>query len=91
MARNERLGKGRETHSRPDIEGVFPDPPVDEAGSPVRTISNKEYLAGLAGLQVELVKLQEWIKHEGLKVVADLRGPRRAGKGGAIKTITRTA
>ena len=71
-----------------DIEGVFPDPPVDELGSPVRTISNKQYLAELAKLHVELVKLQEWIKSEAQKVVLIFEGRDAAGKGGAIKTIT---
>ena len=71
-----------------DIEGVFPDPPVDELGSPVRTISNKQYLAELAKLHVELVKLQEWIKSETQKVVLIFEGRDAAGKGGAIKTIT---
>jgi polyphosphate kinase 2 len=71
-----------------DIEAVFPDPPVDTAGSPVRTIGNKEYLAALTGLHVELVKLQEWIKSTGRKVVIIFEGRDAAGKGGAIKTIT---
>ena len=39
-------------------------------------------------LQVELVKLQEWIKHEKLKVVVLFEGRDAAGKGGAIKRIT---
>ena len=71
----------------PDIEGVFPDPPVDEVGSRVRTIGNKEYLAELAKLHVELVKLEEWIKFTGQKVVIIFEGRDAAGKGGAIKTI----
>jgi polyphosphate kinase 2 len=70
-----------------DIEGVFPDPPVDEVGSPVRTIANKDYLSELAMLEIELVKLQEWIKAKGLKVVLIFEGRDAAGKGGAIKTI----
>ena len=71
----------------PDIEAAFPDPPVDEPSSPARTISNKVYLAELSNLHVELVKLQEWIRHEGLKVVIAFEGRDAAGKGGAIKTI----
>jgi polyphosphate kinase len=71
-----------------DIEGVFPDPPVEEIGSPVRTISNKDYMAELADLHVELVKLSEWIRREGLRVVILFEGRDAAGKGGAIKTIT---
>jgi polyphosphate kinase 2 len=42
----------------------------------------------LAKLQAELVKLQEWIKHKGLKVVVIFEGRDAAGKGGTIKRIT---
>jgi len=42
----------------------------------------------LENLQIELVKLQEWIKHEGLKVVVIFEGRDAAGKGGVIKRIT---
>ena len=51
-------------------------------------LSNKDYLAELARLQIELVKLQEWIRHKGLKVVVLFEGRDAAGKGGAIKRIT---
>ena len=51
-------------------------------------IPNKLYLHELSRLQVELVKLQEWIKHEGLKVVVIFEGRDAAGKGGTIKRIT---
>lgn len=46
------------------------------------------YEKELARLQVELVKLQEWIVHRGLKVVVIFEGRDAAGKGGAIKRIT---
>ena len=42
----------------------------------------------LAKLQIELVKLQEWIRHQGLKVVVIFEGRDAAGKGGVIKRIT---
>lgn len=54
----------------------------------MKKISNKRYLRELAKLQIELVKLQEWIKHEGLKVVVIFEGRDAAGKGGTIKRIT---
>ena len=47
-----------------------------------------KYEKELAKLQVELVKLQEWIKQKGLRVVAIFEGRDAAGKGGAIKRIT---
>ena len=51
-------------------------------------LSGKEYEAELEKLHVELVKLQEWVKHKGLKVVIVFEGRDGAGKGGAIKAIT---
>jgi len=50
---------------------------------------NKElYEKRLAELQVELVKLQEWVVFKGLKVVVIFEGRDAAGKGGVIKRIT---
>src|SRR5580692_3351662 len=48
------------------------------------------YEKELSRLQIELVKLQEWIRHRGLKVVVLFEGRDAAGKGGAIKRITQT-
>jgi polyphosphate kinase 2 len=46
------------------------------------------YERELRRLQVELVKLQEWIRHENLRVIVLFEGRDAAGKGGAIKRIT---
>ena len=46
-----------------------------------------DYDSELARLQIELVKLQEWIRHKGLRVVVLFEGRDAAGKGGAIKRI----
>ncbi|QGX98999.1 polyphosphate kinase 2 [Roseovarius faecimaris] len=51
-------------------------------------ISNADYEAELARLQIELVKLQEWVKHSGHKVAIIFEGRDAAGKGGTIKRIT---
>lgn len=51
-------------------------------------LPKKIYEKELAKLQLELVKLQEWIVHKGLKVVVIFEGRDAAGKGGAIKRIT---
>ncbi len=48
---------------------------------------NKFYADELRSLHIELVKLQEWIKHEGRKVVVIFEGRDAAGKGGVIKRI----
>jgi polyphosphate kinase len=50
-------------------------------------IKRSTYEAELARLQLELVKLQEYIKEEGLRVVVVFEGRDAAGKGGAIKRI----
>jgi polyphosphate kinase len=71
-----------------DLAAVWADPPTDEREDGPRAIKNKVYLTELARLQVELVKLQEWIRNEGLRVVVIFEGRDAAGKGGAIKTIT---
>jgi len=59
-----------------------------KSGKKESRISNKEYEKELANLQIELVKLQEWIKEKGLKVVCIFEGRDAAGKGGVIKRIT---
>jgi polyphosphate kinase 2 len=59
----------------------------EEAEKPV-ILTKKAYETELARLQVELVKLQEWIKENGLKVVVIFEGRDAAGKGGTIKRIT---
>ena len=53
-----------------------------------KRISNKRYESELFRLQLELVKMVEWIKHEKLKVVVIFEGRDAAGKGGVIKRIT---
>ncbi len=51
-------------------------------------LKQKEFDAEARKLHVELVKLQEWVKHKGLKVVVLFEGRDAAGKGGVIKCIT---
>ena len=69
-------------------------PPKTEAltapssAPPPGRMSNRVYEEELVKLQVELVKLQEWIRVRGLKVVILFEGRDAAGKGGAIKRIT---
>ena len=53
-------------------------------------ISKKKYEEELAKLQIELVKLQRWVQHKGLKVMVLFEGRDAAGKGGAIKRISET-
>ena len=51
-------------------------------------LSTKLYETELRRLHIELVKLQEWIRFKGLKVVVLFEGRDAAGKGGVIKRIT---
>jgi len=53
-------------------------------------LKKKFYEEELARLQIELVKLQEWIKYKGLRAVVLFEGRDAAGKGGTIKRITET-
>ena len=50
-------------------------------------LAKKEYEAELFNLQVELVKLQDWVKHSGARIVIIFEGRDAAGKGGIIKRI----
>jgi len=53
-------------------------------------LDKKFYKKELNKLQIELVKLQEWVKLKGLKVVVIFEGRDAAGKGGTIKRITQS-
>jgi polyphosphate kinase len=59
-----------------------------ETKTPLGKMKRKEYDKELEKLQVELVKLQEWIKYTGAKIVVVFEGRDTAGKGGVIKAIT---
>ena len=51
-------------------------------------LKDRQYEKELARLHVEVVKLQEWVKHKGLKVCIVFEGRDGAGKGGTIKALT---
>jgi polyphosphate kinase 2 len=51
-------------------------------------MKGKAYDQALRELQVDLCALQEWVKHEGLRVVVLFEGRDAAGKGGTIKALT---
>ncbi|GAA4358483.1 polyphosphate kinase 2 [Microbacterium rhizosphaerae] len=53
-----------------------------------KALSRKKYDKQLKKLHVELVALQEWVKHSGAKVCIVFEGRDGAGKGGVIKAIT---
>jgi polyphosphate kinase 2 len=86
--------KHKKKHPESDSEsaslqsgGDLPAPLQDDSKA-LRLGKDCDYERELRRLQVELVKLQEWIRHEGLRVVVLFEGRDAAGKGGAIKRVT---
>src|SRR5277367_5770746 len=53
-----------------------------------KKLKNKKYAKELRKLQAELCKLQDWVKHKGLRVIIIFEGRDGAGKGGTIRAIT---
>jgi len=75
--KDKRKGKSQDKNQEVIVEGA--------AGGKLK---EKAYQEELAKLHVELVKLQEWVIHKGLKVCVVFEGRDGAGKGGVIKAIT---
>ncbi len=74
-----------ESHENGDAPYVMSS---GENGEPKPKLKRKAYEAELEPLQVELVKLQEWVKQTGAKIIVVFEGRDAAGKGGIIKAIT---
>jgi len=55
---------------------------------PVEKLKNKDFAKRMTKLHVELVKLQQWVVHKGLRVCIVFEGRDGAGKGGTIKALT---
>ena len=93
-AENPRAGKKQSAKSKKNRITLGSEVPEMMAPSPLsdpkvkKKDRNKFYLRELRRLHIELVKLQEWIKAEGKKVVLIFEGRDAAGKGGVIKRIT---
>jgi len=51
-------------------------------------MKNKEYTKKLRKLQADLCRLQEWVKHKGLRAIVVFEGRDTAGKGGTIRALT---
>jgi len=76
MAKNSKKKGAKESALDPEPNGV-----------PPAKLDKKEYERDLFKLQVELVKLQEWVKATGARIVIIFEGRDAAGKGGIIKRI----
>ncbi len=74
--------------ANPPLRPVEVHHPVVERPEQPTHIDKKEYKKELRRLQIELVKMQEWIRAKGLKLVVIFEGRDAAGKGGVIKRIT---
>jgi polyphosphate kinase 2 len=76
--------KTRNVSQEPFVDPQAPQENAVGAGK----LSRKAYDKELARLHVELVKLQQWVVHKGLKVCVVFEGRDGAGKGGTIKAIS---
>lgn len=85
MADKRKTGRGKKAGKKND-EYHENDPRL--RGEKEEPLPKKYYNKELFRLQVELVKLQEWVREKGLKVVVIFEGRDAAGKGGVIKRIT---
>ena len=72
---------GKKDKKRKKKDGQWP--PKKQAA-----LSKADYEKELRRLQVELVQLEEWVRHRGLRVVVLFEGRDTAGKGGVIKRMT---
>ena len=77
-------GKGKGKAKAKDAVQAKAEQDIEAAPAKLK---RKQYERELAKLQLELVKLQHWIKHTGERVVLIFEGRDAAGKGGTIKRI----
>lgn len=82
-----KAGKKKGNKAAEAAEAAVPGGGDDGQESGAR-LGNKDYEKELKSLHVELVKLQRWVVHAGLKVCVVFEGRDGAGKGGTIKAIT---
>ena len=80
------MGKSR-TRKLPKNHSAL-SPAVTDGQKPLSLGRDCRYREELRRLQIELVKLQEWVRQKGLRVVVVFEGRDAAGKGGAIKRIS---
>ena len=79
------MGKNSKNNKKPTSTLERNTQPSAINGQP--KIGKNEYEAGIFKLQVELVKLQDWVKTTNARIVIIFEGRDAAGKGGMIKRI----
>ena len=99
MAKDKSKKKGKKAKEKQKLEASQVENPIvsgEEASAgtgavaegPRPKMSRKEFDKEMVKLQVELVRLQEWVKVSGAKICVVFEGRDTAGKGGVIKRIT---
>jgi polyphosphate kinase len=87
MKRDKHAGRAKSTDDTSSHDHADAGRGTETAPAPGK-LTAKQYDKELGKLHVELVKLQRWVVHKGLKVVVVFEGRDGAGKGGTIKAIT---
>ncbi|MEL7636720.1 MAG: polyphosphate kinase 2 [Anaerolineaceae bacterium] len=96
MAKKKSKSETKDNKIKSDLVVMPENPPENPEGDSdirpkkLRKLTDEIYERELKKLQIELVKLQYWVKEKGLKVVVIFEGRDAAGKGGTIKRITET-
>ena len=68
-------------------KGAAADEPADDLAGPLKKLKTADYLRLIMPLHVELLKMQNWVKEKGIKILAINEGRDAAGKGGTIKRM----
>lgn len=79
---------GESDDRSPERSESWSEQALQPQGTATKKLTKRRYERELARLQVELVKLQEWIRFKGLRVVVIFEGRDAAGKGSVITRIT---
>ena len=96
MAKKKSKSETKDNKIKSDLVVMPENPPENPEGDSdirpkkLKKLTDEIYERELKKLQIELVKLQYWVKEKGLKVVVIFEGRDAAGKGGTIKRITET-
>jgi polyphosphate kinase 2 len=81
------MGKKKKEKKRAEREAAGRQDGKAAEGEPT-PLTGKEYAKAMRALHEEVVALQEWVRHKGLKICVVFEGRDGAGKGGVIKALT---
>ena len=88
MGKHNKSGKPKAPQFGPLSDRYYPSPLLDDLAGNGSRLDRKLYEKELTRLQVELVKMQYWVKASGFRLIVVFEGRDAAGKGGTIKRIT---